>query len=263
MFGELVATYRRRLGMTQEELAQRSGLGVRTIGALERSRKRVPRLASVQMLADAFGLNGDERSRFQHHASEAARRRPGSATCTAGSPVAAAQPPAQLPAPLGTFTGRTCELASLDGLLNGSPAQPGEPVAAVAAITGVEGSGKTALAVHWAHRVRDQFPDGQLFLGLRGRGPAPTRPDDVLFRALAALGVPREDVPREIDDRGARYRTELAHRRLLVVLDDAATGDQVEPLLPGAGRSVVLITSRDPLVRLVARYAVLSLEVPV
>ncbi len=156
--------------------------------------------------------------------------------------------PAQLPADSPTFTGRARDLADLDDLL----ARP-RVATTIAAITGMPGVGKTALAVHWAHRVRDRFPDGQLYLNLRGyAADAELRPLDALSRFLHALGVPAGKVPLELDEAAALYRSLLADRRVLVVLDNVRGADQVRPLLPGSPDSAVVITSRDRLSSLVA-----------
>jgi DNA-binding SARP family transcriptional activator/tetratricopeptide (TPR) repeat protein len=157
--------------------------------------------------------------------------------------------PAQLPAAIAGFTGRTNHLRRLDGLLP-------DPLAGatVATVTGPAGVGKTALAVHWAHRVRDRFPDGALFVDLRGyaEGRA-VRPIEALTAALYALGVPAPEVPTDVDQASARYRTELAGRRVLVLLDNARTPEQVRPLLPGEPGCLVLVTSRERLNGLIAR----------
>src|SRR5439155_9804784 len=108
--------------------------------------------------------------------------------------------------------------------------------------------GKTALAVHWAHRVRHRFPDGQLFVNLRGYAPGqPVRPREALVRFLHALGVAAERVPVDDDEAADLYRTLLAERKVLIVLDNAASAEQVRPLLPGSPGSLVLVTSRDRL----------------
>jgi DNA-binding SARP family transcriptional activator/tetratricopeptide (TPR) repeat protein len=164
--------------------------------------------------------------------------------------------PAQLPADVRGFTGRTQELAALDRLLTtGSEDRTGGQLTAVvvSAVSGTAGVGKTALAVRWAHRARARFPDGQLYLNLRGYDPAPpTTVGDALVRLLTGLGVPEPDIPADLEDRAARYRTEIAGRRILVVLDNASSVDQVRPLLPGSDSATVLVTSRDSLPGLIA-----------
>jgi DNA-binding SARP family transcriptional activator/tetratricopeptide (TPR) repeat protein len=157
--------------------------------------------------------------------------------------------PAQLPADVTSFTGRLDELDALDGLLD---ARPGAVV--ISAVSGTAGVGKTALAVHWAHRVRDRFPDGQLYVDLRGYDPdQPVPPERALAGFLRALGVPGPKIPNALDERAALYRTQLSRRRMLVLLDNASSDRQVRPLLPGTGGSLVVTTSRDSLAGLVAR----------
>lgn len=157
--------------------------------------------------------------------------------------------PAQLPRAPSGFAGREEELDWLSKLL-----PPGE-TAAIGVLAGPAGVGKTALAVLWAHRVSAAFPDGQLFASMRGFDPqhAPVRAADVLTQFLLALGVAVDDVPLELDDRAALFRSILADRRVLVVLDDARDAEQVHPLLPAGSSSFVLITSRIRLDGLVAR----------
>jgi DNA-binding SARP family transcriptional activator/tetratricopeptide (TPR) repeat protein/DNA-binding XRE family transcriptional regulator len=158
--------------------------------------------------------------------------------------------PAQLPADVSGFTGRAPELASLEHLLP----DDGTDVR-IAVVTGTAGVGKTAVAVHWAHRWRDRFPDGQLYLDLRGYGPErPVQPGDALSGFLRALGVAGAEVPAEEDQRAARFRTELDDRRLLLVLDNAGSVEQVRPLLPGSAGCSVLVTSRETLPALIARH---------
>jgi tetratricopeptide (TPR) repeat protein len=123
----------------------------------------------------------------------------------------------------------------------------------ISAVAGTAGVGKTALAVRWAHRVAGQFPDGQLYVNLRGYDPGqPVTPGQALAGFLRALGVADADIPLEAEERAARYRSLLSGRRVLVVLDNAATAGQVRPLLPGAGTAMVVVTSRDSLAGLVA-----------
>lgn len=157
--------------------------------------------------------------------------------------------PAQLPLEARGFSGRERALAVLDGLL----AQQSS-TAVVGAISGPPGIGKTALAVHWAHRVAARFPDGQLFVNMRGfdRTAAPADPATTLHGLLCALGVAPAEVPADMDERAALYRTVLAGQRVLVVLDNVRDTAQVRPLLPGQAPAFVLVTSRNRLIPLVA-----------
>ncbi|MEZ0074663.1 BTAD domain-containing putative transcriptional regulator [Planotetraspora sp. GP83] len=160
--------------------------------------------------------------------------------------------PRQLPRDIGSFTGRVAELAYLRALADQADGaerpdrtdRSGAPM--ISAIDGMAGIGKTTLAVHAAHRLADRFADGQLFVDLHGftQGVSPVDPVDALDQMLRALGVPGEQIPHELDARAALYRTRLAGRRVLILLDNAAEEAQVKPLLPGAPGSLVLITSR-------------------
>jgi DNA-binding SARP family transcriptional activator/tetratricopeptide (TPR) repeat protein len=169
--------------------------------------------------------------------------------------AAGAVVPRQLPAAVDGFTGRAAALAALDGLLD-ARAGPADALV-VAAVSGTAGVGKTALAVRWAHRVAPGFPDGQLYLDLRGfhpSGRAVTRAEAA--RALLdALNVPRHRVPSDVDAQLGLYRSLLAGRRVLVLLDNARDADQVRPLLPGSATCLVVVTSRDQLTSLVAAEA--------
>ena len=159
--------------------------------------------------------------------------------------------PAQLPADTYVFTGRADLLTRLDALARDG-SSPGARFR-IATVTGAGGVGKTALAVHWAHRAAASFPDGQLYANLHGFSVAPPeQPIDVLGRFLRALGVTGGGVPSDLDEAGALYRSLLVGRRVLVVLDNAADPAQVRPLLPGADTCRVLVTSRDRLDGLVA-----------
>lgn len=153
--------------------------------------------------------------------------------------------PAQLPADLPTFTGRTQELAQLLALFGRTP---------VGSVEGMAGIGKTSLVVHAAHQLVHHFPDGQLFLNLHGfsEGMPPVDPADALDRMLRALDIPGERIPAQVDERSALLRSALAGRRMLIVLDNAASETQVRPLLPGAPGCLVLITSRTSMTGLVA-----------
>ena len=166
-----------------------------------------------------------------------------------GAPLAPRPAPAQLPADVVGFTGRDAQLARLDGLLRRSSA------VRIAVVTGMGGVGKTSLAVHWAHRVAGRFDAGQLYVNLRGHiAGAALRPLTALAGLLRALGVGAEEVPVDLDEAATLYRSLLAGRRTLVVLDNAADAEQVRPLLPGSPGSVVVVTGRDGLTGLVATH---------
>ncbi|HEY0806241.1 MAG TPA: BTAD domain-containing putative transcriptional regulator, partial [Pseudonocardiaceae bacterium] len=165
--------------------------------------------------------------------------------------VASPVVPAQLPPAASAFTGRDAELAWLNQL-----ADDRDTVATtVAVITGAAGVGKSALAVTWGHRTMARFPDGVLFAGLRGfqANQPPLDAADVLPRFLLALGMRAAELPEDPDEQGALYRSLLAGRRMLVVLDDARDSEHVRPLLPAGSGSLVLVTSRRRLDGLVAR----------
>src|SRR6478736_6514088 len=153
--------------------------------------------------------------------------------------------PAQLPADIADFTGRDEQVKRLSDLLSGTGARGDPGAVRIAVVAGAGGLGKTSLAVHAAHRVRRRFPDGQLYVDLLGATAAPLLPGDVLARFLRDLGVDGRDVPVDEDECAARYRTTLARRRMLVVLDNARDAAQVRPLLPGSASSAVLVTTRS------------------
>ncbi|MEU5645936.1 AfsR/SARP family transcriptional regulator [Streptomyces milbemycinicus] len=162
--------------------------------------------------------------------------------------------PAQLPQDLPTFSGRRAQLAKLSALLP----EEGRPLdtAVISVIGGMAGVGKTTLAVHWAHQVADRFPDGQFYVDLRGFDPTDKAldPGEAVRDFLCALGVPRHRVPHGLDAQTALYRSLLAGRRFLVLLDNALDTQQVRPLLPGAPGCLVIVTSRDTLTGLVADH---------
>jgi DNA-binding SARP family transcriptional activator/Tfp pilus assembly protein PilF len=186
------------------------------------------------------------------------KSRPAAAPDTAAAPAAAgtrpgrgprssAPTPAQLPADVTDFTGRDEQVKRLCELLAGAGAGADSDTGAVriAVVAGAGGLGKTSLAVHAAHRVRRKFPDGQLYVDMLGATPTPLSPGDVLARFLRDLGVDGRQIPVDEDERAGRYRTALANRRMLVVLDNARDAAQVRPLLPGAASSAVLVTTRS------------------
>jgi DNA-binding SARP family transcriptional activator/tetratricopeptide (TPR) repeat protein len=168
-------------------------------------------------------------------------------------PALAMSAAAQLPVDVRGFIGRSSELALLDSILEAAQGRQAE--AMIAVIAGTAGVGKTTLAVHWAHRMRDRFPDGQLYVDLRGFDPhgMAMDPAEAIQDFLHVLGVSGQQIPVGLTAQSALYRSRLASRRVLVVLDNAGDVEQVRLLLPGSGGCAVLVTSRDRLIGLVAR----------
>jgi DNA-binding SARP family transcriptional activator/Tfp pilus assembly protein PilF len=154
--------------------------------------------------------------------------------------------PAQLPADVADFTGREADLEQLCAAMSEAERRVNQAVA-VAVVAGAPGLGKTALAIHAAHALRRDFPDGQLYVSLRGGSEQPVPPDEVLARFLRDLGVDGARIPVDAEERAALYRTRLAERQMLIVLDDARAAAQVRPLLPGTGSCAVIVTSRHRL----------------
>lgn len=259
-------------GLTQEDLAERSGVSVRTIADMERGRTRRPYPSSVRALIRALGLPEATGTELV-----ARYRAPGDEPALAALPAAAALPtaaetaevpaepavPRQLPTAVPYFAGRTSELRLLDAML--SDAGRGSTGVVISAIGGTAGVGKTALALNWAHRVAPNFPDGQLYANLRGFDPAgsPAEPADVLRGFLDAFQVHPERFPATTEGLAALYRSLLADRTMLVLLDNAADVAQVRPLLPASPRCLVIVTSRSELSALAAAEGarLLSLDV--
>jgi tetratricopeptide (TPR) repeat protein len=160
--------------------------------------------------------------------------------------------PRQLPASTRDFVGRAAQLRELDTVL-ASDDRPGTVI--VSAIDGAAGIGKTTLALTWAHRAAERFPDGQLYVNLRGFEPAgtPMPPEEALRGFLAAFRIPADTMPAELHALEALYRSLVSGRRLLIVLDNARDSEQVRPLLPGSPACAVVITSRNRLTELVVR----------
>jgi tetratricopeptide (TPR) repeat protein/transcriptional regulator with XRE-family HTH domain len=239
-FAGMLRRLRAGMRLTQEELAGVAGLSVRAVSDLERGVATTPHRDTVRLLADAFHLIGPARAEF-----EAAARGPSVPAETASGGVAAAT--RTLPRDVASFTGREQELLEL---VNAATDAGG--VVSICAIGGMAGVGKTAFAVHAAHRLADRFPAGQIFLSLHGHTPGqqPVDPGDALASLLLTIGVPAGQIPPGLEARLALWRDKLVSLRLLLVLDDAVGSEQVLPLLPGAGGSLVLITSRRHLTAL-------------
>ena len=241
-FGELLRECRLSVGWTQDELAGRSGVSTHSISVLEAGRRQ-PRLSSIGLLADALGLDPGRREQLV-----AAARNDGAPVAPVPPPPEPVSPsnvavPRQLPGAVAGFTGRAAQLKELTSLLDR------ENTVVISTINGTAGAGKTALAVHWSHQVADRFPDGQLYVNLRGFDPSgqPVQPAEAIRGFLDALDVPAGRIPAGLAERAALYRSQLADRRILVVLDNARDTSQVRPLLPGSARCLTVITSRDHL----------------
>ena len=244
-FAGLLRQLRAEAGLTQEELAEAANLSARSVSDLERGIHRTAHRDTAGLLADALGLTEPVRALFA-----AAARGRGSATkvlaARQGQAPGAFQAAATrtLPRDIAAFTGRQAELAQLMGALASMTAKGG--VVGIHAIGGMAGIGKTTFAVHAAHRLAGNFPDGQFFLPLHGHTPGrqPLDPGDALTSLLLTAGVPAAQIPPGVEARMALWRGWLAGRQLLLVLDDAVGSEQVLPLLPGAYGSLVLVTSR-------------------
>ncbi|MGD0706089.1 MAG: BTAD domain-containing putative transcriptional regulator [Trebonia sp.] len=190
----------------------------------------------------AIGTIAEPASTAAPAAASAAAGRPAEAIAVPAAPMAC---PAQLPTDIGDFTGRETHVGQLCNLLlAGNPAStPG--AVPIAVVSGAGGLGKTTLAVHAAHQVRDRFPDGQLYVDLLGASAQPAEPGEVLARFLRELGIAGEKVPARDDERAALFRTTLVGRRVLILLDNARDAAQVRPLLPGSSSCAVLVTARN------------------
>jgi tetratricopeptide (TPR) repeat protein/DNA-binding XRE family transcriptional regulator len=232
-FGAVLRQLRVAAALTQEELAERSKVSPRTISDLERGIAKVPHADTVLRLALGLELTGPARDSFEL----AARRR-----APPGGPAASGATGTMrtLPRDIDSFTGREGEVRKLAGTASARGA------AGIYAIDGMAGVGKTALAVHVAHLLRDQFPDRQLFIDLHAHTPGqdPVPPEAALAGLLTAVGLDARYLPDDLDARAGLWRHKLASQRVLLVLDNAASSAQIAPLLPGGEDCLVLVTSR-------------------
>jgi transcriptional regulator with XRE-family HTH domain len=259
-FAGLLRQLRDGAQLTQEELAEAASLSPRSVSDLERGIHRTARKDTALLLAGALGLDGPVRALFV----AAARGKVPAADVlaarqeTATGAFAAAATRA-LPRDTAAFTGRHAELAQLMATV--AAAAAGGGVVGIHAIDGMAGIGKTTFAVHAAHRLAGAFPDGQFFLPLHAHtaGQRPVDPADALGSLLLTAGVPAAQIPPGLEARAGRWRDQVAGKKILLVLDDAAGHEQVRPLLPGTSESLVLVTSRRRLAALDAA-AVISLD---
>jgi transcriptional regulator with XRE-family HTH domain len=240
--------------LSQQELAERSGLSVRAISNLESGRTRWPYPDSVGRLADALALRDDDRAEFTAAARRRLANEPDPRPRDGNGVILR-----PLPAPVPAFTGRASELRAMSQLL----CDPGR-ASLVTTVTGPAGVGKTALAVRWAHQAAAEFPDGQLSVNLRGTGPSgpPLTPSDAVRLLLAAQGIPARQVPEQAEAQMCFYHSTLAGKRMLVILDNARDAAQIRPLLPSSPTCRVIVTSRNQLPSLTAIEAARPLTVP-
>ncbi len=242
--------------LTYRELAARTGWSHGIIGEYLAGRI-LPPTDRFDALIRLLGATPEEQGALATARDRVEEGRRSPAAAAAGG----ATVPRQLPAEAFGFSGRAGPLEELDALL--SHGAPGRAVV-ISAVSGTAGVGKTTLAVRWAHRVADRFPDGQLYVDLRGYDEdSPIPAADALARFLRGLGVAASDIPAELDERAAHYRTLLAGRRMLVLLDNASGVDHVRPLLPGTPTCLALITSRSNLAGLVAREGARRIDLDV
>jgi transcriptional regulator with XRE-family HTH domain len=238
--------------LTQEELAEAAGLSPRSVSDLERGIHRTARKDTAGLLAGGLGLAAPVRALFVAAARDRGPAAEVLAAAHEAAPGAAAAAASRtLPRDTASFTGRERELARL--LENLPPGAADGQVVGIHAIDGMAGIGKTAFAVHAAHRLAPSFPDGQLFLPLHAHTPGqrPVDPADALASLLLTAGLAAAQIPPGLEARAARWRDVVAGKKvLLLLLDDAAGHEQVRPLLPGTAGSLVLVTSRRRLAAL-------------
>ena len=251
-FADLLRRLRAGARLTQEELAEAAGVSPRSVSDLERGINRTARKDTALLLADALSLTGQVRVLF---VAAARGRAPAADVLAAGGGSAgrggsAAAATRTLPRDIGSFTGREAELSRLLAALSGAAGYGGP--AGIYAIDGMAGAGKTTLAVHVAHRLADSFPDGQFFVPLHAHaaGQQPVDAADALASLLLTAGVGAQHIPPDLEARAGRWRDQVAGKKVLLLLDDAAGHEQVRPLLPGTAGSLVLITSRRRLTAL-------------
>ncbi|MFE3463286.1 helix-turn-helix domain-containing protein [Streptomyces sp. NPDC059185] len=230
-FAELLRRHRHAARLTLDQLADLSGVSGRTLSDMERGRSKGPQHRTVVALADALVLEGADRRQLVELARGGRLRDDGNRSTGL----------CELPRSVDDFTGRSAELAWTANLVGD---EDSAAVGQVGLITGAAGLGKTAFAIHAGHTLRPDFPDGVFFLDLFGMSARPLPADQALALLLRALGVPDQQIPADPAEGASLYRSLLRERRVLVVLDNTASEEQIRPLLPGGGRGRVLVTSR-------------------
>jgi tetratricopeptide (TPR) repeat protein/transcriptional regulator with XRE-family HTH domain len=234
-FGELLRQLREKAGWKQEYLGKLVHVSGRTIRSWEKEGKR-PKPPQARALAEAFGLTGIEYAQF---IALSEGRDPGEAQAAIPAAVKT------LPRDIDSFTGRETELGELATAAACAPDSGGIP--RICVIHGMPGIGKSKLAIHFAHQVASNYPAGQFFVDLYGHSAQrrPVEPKDELSALLLAAGVPRQEIPDELDERAKAWRHWTAEHKILLLLDDARNAAQVIPLLPGSTGNLVLITTRQ------------------
>lgn len=237
---QLLRRHRQDRGLTQAGLARHANISERTVSDLERGVYLTARAATARQLADALGLAGADRNEFMeaaatgHTADHAAETRNRTAAVWT------------LPRDVADFTGRVHDLKLLTRTL---PEEPAGAVLAIHAVDGMAGVGKTAFMVHAAHWLADRFPDGQIFVPLHAHAPGTpaVEPGDALATLLVDDGMAPGQIPEDAQARADLWRSRTAGRKMLMLLDDAESSEQVRPLLPSAPGTLVFITSRRQL----------------
>ncbi len=244
---DLLRKYRGRAGLTQAALAAKAGLSDQAISVLERGTRRRPRIDTIRALIKVLRLDKAEAAEFLAVArGKSVPAEPDSEPVPAGELLPM---PWQLPPAVSDFTGRTAQIEAILDVLR-LPEGAGSAVGLVA-VTGMGGIGKTTLAVHAAHKLVASYPDGHLYVNLRGYGPGlPMSTADALRNLLRSLGVELQLIPDEVEEASAMLRSQLTGRRFLLFLDNAADVQHVMPLLPGSPGSAAIITSRGSLANL-------------
>ncbi|HEV7964032.1 MAG TPA: NB-ARC domain-containing protein [Actinoplanes sp.] len=242
--GALLRGFRQRALLTQEELAARTGLSTRTIRRLESNQLLRPRTATIRVLVSHLGLTSAEQRALAAGADADAPAEPSQAD----------QPPApsrrdELPTDIPDFTGRSDLVAALSAALSGEIV-PGLGATRLVGVSGMPGVGKTTLAIRVGNLLRSHFPDGLLYVDLRGTSDRPLSPEDAISRLLRRCADVDAALPDDLEERAALFRAMLANRRTLIVLDNARSEAQVRHLLPGGAGCAVLLTSRRPLAAL-------------